>query len=229
MKRKILMLILISCLCTLNVNASRFKFIFKEQIIPTFSEQSADRIYCDTEGHWCTYSAERLYNEDIFTGIKIGKNYYFMPEEYITRGEFLLYLDTVVKTPSPKSLKLPFADAGSIPGWQFKTVCSMYEVGYIKGNTEGENLYFNYDEKISRMECALVLNNVLGLKNKADATDYYDNYLIPQYAVTGVKNVTDYGIMQGYTDNSFRPYVKMNRAMLADVLCKVKDYLSNNK
>ena len=229
MKRKILMLILICGLCSVNVSASKFKFIFKEQVMPAFSEQVEDIIYCDTVGHWCNYSAERLYNEDIFTGIKIGKNYYFMPDEHITRGEFLLYIDAVVQTPSPKSLSLPFTDTDSIPVWQFKTVCSMYEIGYIKGNTEEGNLYFNYDEKISRLECALILNNVLGLKNKADVTDYYDNYLIPEYAVTAVKNVTDYGLMQGYNDNSFRPYVKMNRAMLADVLCKVKDYRQNNK
>ncbi len=229
MKRKIMFLILILVLYITKVNASRFKFIFSERAVPAFSEQSEERIYCDTADHWCNYSAERLYNENIFTGIKIGKNYYFMPDEYITRGEFLLYLDTIVKTPSPKYETLPFADADSIPHWQFSTVCSMYEIGYIKGNAENGKLYFNYDEKMSRLECALILNNILNLKNKVEATDYYDNYLIPEYAVTAVKNITDYGLMQGYDDNSFRPYIKMNRAMLSNILCSVKDYLQNNK
>lgn len=229
MKRKFLILTISASLIMTNVNAAGFKFILSRQSVPAFSEQSEDRIYCDTANHWCNYSAERLYNEDIFTGIKIGKNYYFMPDEYITRGEFLLYLDAVLQTPAVKSLILPFADADSIPDWQIAAVSSMFKAGYIKGNTEGEHLYFNYDEKISRLECSLILNNVLGLKNDADTTDYYDNYLIPEYAVTAVKNVTDYGLMQGYDDNSFRPYVKMTRAMLANVLCQVKDYRKSNK
>ena len=230
MKRKFLILFFISVFTLTTANASKFKFIFSKQAVPAFSEQSdEDRIYCDTVGHWCNYAAERLYNEEIFTGIKIGKKYYFMPDEYITRGEFLLYLDAVLETPAAKSEILPFTDSGAIPSWQLPTVCSMFENGYINGNIEKGNLFFNHDEKISRLECAIILNNVLGIKKTADNTKYYDNYLVPKYAVTAVKNVTDYGLMQGYDDNSFRPYVKVTRAMLADILCKVKDYSQSKK
>ncbi len=228
MKRKILSLILIMVFTLTVVNASRYKFIFSRQTLPAFSDQSEDtgRIYCDTSDHWCNYSAERLYNEDIFKGIKIGKKYYFMPEDYITRGEFLLYIDAVLNVPAAKSNNLPFSDIQSIPLWQIPTVSSMMEAGYINGNIEKGKLFFNSDEKISRLECAIVLNNFLNLKNKADKTTYYDGYLIPEYAVTAVKNVTDYGLMQRYEDNSFRPYVKVTRGMLADILCKLKDYTS---
>ena len=229
MKRKCLILVLFLFLGTVSVNASRFKFIFSQRSIPAFSEQTDESIYCDIKNHWSNYSAERLYNENIFTGVKIGDSYYFMPDEYITRGEFLIYLDAVLKTPSSNIKTLPFADAKLIPDWQFKTVCAMFDAGYINGSTEKNLLYFNNDEKISRLECALILNNVLGTKSKAKTTDYYDNYLIPKYAVNAVKNVTDYGLMQGYEDNSFRPYIKINRAMLAEILCKVKDYRQSNK
>lgn len=226
MKRKILLLILIFTFVLTSVNASDFRFIFSKQTLPAFADQSEkeNRIYCDTAGHWCNYSAEKLYDEGIFTGIKIGENYYFMPDDYITRGEFLLYINAVLNIPDAKSKILPFADKSSIPSWQLPTVYSMFESGYINGNVEKGNLYFNHDEKISRLECAIVLNNFLNIKSEKDATKYYDSYLIPKYAVSAVNNVTDYGLMQGYDDNSFRPYVKVTRAMLADVLCKLKDY-----
>lgn len=229
MNRKFLTIFFIFILTATNVSASRFKFIFTPKATPVFEDNSEDRIYCDTVGHWCNFSAERLYNEGIFCGIKIGENYYFMPDEYITRGEFLLYLNAVIKIPHTESAKLPFADEKSIPYWQYSTVCSMYKNGYIHGNTENGKLYFNYDEKISRLECSIILNNILGIKSKAETTDYYDNYIIPKYAVSSIKNVTDCGLMQGYEDNSFRPYLKMNRAMLAEVLCMVKDYIQINK
>ena len=228
MKRKILLFTIILVFTLNAVSASRFKFIFSKQTLPAFSDQSekTGKVYCDTVGHWCNYAAERLHNENVFTGIKIGYHYYFMPEEYITRGEFLLYINAVLDIPQAKSQNLPFADKSSIPLWQLSTVASMFEAGYINGNIEKENIFFNHDEKISRLECAIILNNFLNLENDADNTGYYDSYLIPKYAVTAVKNVTDYGLMQGYEDNSFRPYVKMNRAMLADILCKLKDYTS---
>lgn len=231
MTRKFFAVFLILIFYTTNTNASDFSFIFSRFFtVPTFSEDSEPEIiYCDTVGHWCSYAAERLYKEEIFTGIKIGKKYYFMPDEYITRGEFLLYLDAVLETPVSDTTVLPFADTKSIPGWQLSTVRSMYERGYIKGNMERKNLFFNHDEKISRLECAIILNNIIGLENTVKSTDYYDNYLIPQYAVTAVKNVSDFGLMQGYEDNSFRPYIKINRAMLADILCKVKDYYQDKK
>lgn len=228
MNRKLLITLFIMALFATNVSASRFKFIFSQQTVPAFTEKK-DSIYCDTTEHWCNYPAERLYNEGIFTGIKIGENYYFMPDEYITRGEFLLYLNAVLKIPDTKNIKLPFTDEHSIPKWQYSTICSMYENGFIHGNTENGKTYFNYDEKISRLECAIILNNILGLNNTADSTKYYDNYIIPKYAVTPIKNVTDYGLMQGYEDNSFRPYLKINRAMLANILCMVKDYVKSNK
>ena len=228
MKRKILIVILIMGLFSTNVSASKFKFIFSPKTAPAFAENNSG-IYCDTAEHWCNYSAERLYNEGIFAGIKIGKKYYFMPDEYITRGEFLLYLNAVLEIPDNENIILPFEDEKSIPKWQYPTICSMFEKGFIHGNTENNKTYFNYDEKISRLECAIILNNILGLKNTADATEYYDNYIIPKYAVTPIKNVTDYGLMQGYEDNSFRPYLKINRAMLANILCMVKDYTKTNK
>ena len=105
----------------------------------------------------------------------------------------------------------------------------MYESGIIKGNIENDNLYFNHSEKISRLECAIILNNMLGLENSFSATDYYDGYLIPSYAVTAVKNVSDYGLMKGYEDGSFRPYIKITRAMIADILCSTKDYYESQK
>ena len=225
MKRKIFILFFLWVFLTTGINAAAFDFLFpKITNIPAFSKNTEEEIYCDTIGHWCNYSAEKLYKEGIFTGMKIGDNYYFSPDEYITRGDFLLYLNAILKIPASSREKLPFADLSSIPKWQLTTVQTMYDNKLIRGNIEKGKIFFNYDEKISRLECAIILNNMLGLKSPKETTDYSDNYLIPDYAVSAVKNVSDYKLMQGYEDKSFRPYIKINRAMLADILCKVNDY-----
>lgn len=223
MKRKFFTVLTVLCMIISRVYASPFDLFFSKKTLNAFSQKPEESIYCDTVGHWCNYAAERLFNEDIFQGIKIGKNYYFMPDEYITRGEFLLYLNAVLNIPTQNSSALPFNDASSIPKWQYPTVYTMYTMGYINGNREKNGLFFNHDEKISRLECALVLNNMLSINNSSEKTEYYDSYLIPKYALNAVKNVTDYGLMQGYEDKSFRPYVKVTRGMLADILCHAKD------
>lgn len=229
MKRKISIILLLFTLITQNVQASIIdSLIYVFSAKPAFEEtQTASRIYDDTQNHWCNYSAERLYNEGIFKGIQIGDKSYFMPDVYITRGEFLLYLNTLLQKDTSSSVTLPFADASSIPVWQLPTVSAMYKAGIIHGNTEKQKLYFNHDEKISRLDCAIILNNMLNIKNNDSKADFYDSYLIPKYAVGAVKNVTDYGLMNGFEDQSFRPYIKITRGMLAEILCNVKDYIES--
>ena len=65
---------------------------------------------------------------------------------------------------------------------------------------------------------------MLNINSNNSQTDFYDSYLIPKYASNAVKNVSEYGLMKGYDDGSFRPYIKITRGMLADILCNVKDY-----
>lgn len=223
MKRKILFCLLIFVLTTSSAYASRFKFIFSPKAINTFSPNE-NSFYCDTLGHWCDYAATRLHNEGIFTGIKIGNQYYFSPDQQVTRGEFLLYVSAVLQMEPKEAEIVPFADFYSVPIWQRATVSQMYKIGIIHGSYENGELYFNNDESITRLEAAQILNNFLGIKGLIGQMAYTDSYLIPRYATEAVKNVADYGLMKGYDDGSFRPYIRLNRAMLADILCNLKDY-----
>jgi len=226
MKRKISIILLLFTFFATKTHASIIDSILSAFTAkPAFKETDTSvHIYADTQNHWCNYSAERLYNEGIFKGIQIGDTNYFMPEESITRGEFLLYLNSILKKDVSADVPLPFADTKTIPKWQLPTVCAMYKAGIIHGNTEKEKLYFNHDEKLSRLDCAIILNNVLGIDRQHSKTDFYDSYLIPKYAISAVKNASDYGLIKGYEDGSFRPYIKITRGMLADILCNVKDY-----
>ena len=223
MKRKILFVLLIVAFVTSNVYASRFKFIFSPKSINAFSP-TEDSFYCDTAGHWCDYAATRLHKEGVFTGMKIGNRYYFDPDQQVSRGEFLLYVSAVLQMEPKETESVPFADFYSVPVWQRATVSQMYKLGMIHGSYENGGLYFNNDESITRLETAHILNNFLGIKGVGGQTAFADSYLIPRYATESVKNVADYGLMKGYDDKSFRPYIRLNRAMLADILCNLKDY-----
>ncbi len=207
-----------------SVNAYAFSFNVtetKKNNVSSIEENQS--IYCDINAHWCKESAEELFKDDVFKGIKIGGNYYFMPDEPVTRGEFLLYLNAVLNIPTDSNkVFLPFNDTKLIPSWQYPTVGLMYQKGYIKGNLEKTGLFFNGDEKISRLECTLILNNIFKPAKNSKPLSYSDEYLIPTYARTAVENITERNLIKGYDDNSFRPYIKITRGMLADILCRIK-------
>lgn len=224
MKRTLFILLLILSFSAVNVNASRFRFILNPLTQKASSDNVDTNIYCDIKNHWCAYGAMRLYKEGIYTGIKIGKNYYYQPETPITRGDFLLYVNSIINMPEDSSFALPFGDSSSVSYWQKPVISAMYRAGIIKGNLERDKLYINSDQHITRLECAIILNNILKGNKDYAPNDYSDSYLIPKYASSSVKNVTDYHIMRGYEDKSFRPYIKVTRAMLADILCNLKDY-----
>ena len=227
MKRKVLCIFLLFIFVSQNIYASKFKFIFSPKSKPVFGENGKN-IYCDIDEHWCGYSAQKLFDENIYRGEQIGEKYYFNPEKQITRGEFLLYMSAVLNIEYSNEKDAPFYDFDIIPFWQRDIVNGMYSHNIIHGNDENGKLYFNYDEKISRVEAAEIINRILGLSDEYKETTYSDSYLFPKYAYGAVKNVSDCGIMKGYTDQSFRPYVKVTMAMLADILCNLKDYCDKN-
>ena len=95
MKRKISIILLLFTFIATNVQASIFNSVISIfSAKPAFKETDKSlHIYEDTQNHWCNFAAARLYNEGIFKGIQIGDKNYFMPDDNITRGEFLLYLN----------------------------------------------------------------------------------------------------------------------------------------
>ena len=227
MKKKILICLLALTFFHTNIYASRFRFILNDRIKAVSSDRSDtdfEGIYCDTNGMWCENSAERLYREGIFEGIKIGNYRYFQPDAQITRGEFLLYAETVSDLADGIIKQVPFDDFPVVPVWQQRIVSKMYGAGVISGAVEGGKLYGNFDEQISRLDAAQIISKALKLPPSASADSYSDSYLIPSYASEAVRSVSESKIMKGYGDGSFRPYVKVTRGMLAEILCNAKDY-----
>lgn len=231
MKTKLIISVVILSLFNTNIYASNFRFILSDKIKPAFSsadEANEAKTYCDTDGLWCESSAKRLFDEGLFEGIKIGKNRYFQPDVEITRGDFLLYLETVAPAQKSEADAAPFEDFALIPYWQRRVIVDMYNAKVIRGAVEGGKLYSNFDENISRLEAALIISNALNLEKGTDVA-YTDSYLIPKYASEGIASVTKSEIMKGFSDGSFRPYIKVTRAMLADMICNIEDFKNRAK
>jgi hypothetical protein len=198
-----------------------------EQSVPPPSPPSRAFRYEDMLGHWGETSAVKLAEDNILTGYKIGKKYFFYPEAELTRGDFILYLVSAlaIDVSAYAEIASPFADAAATPAWMNLQAKAAYDAGIIKGSLEGDALYLNADEKITRLEAVAMLNNTIKPRVvSVGEAEYTDMYLVPAWGVVYIQNMTAYGLLDGYADGTVRPYAKITRAMSAEMLNQTLKY-----
>jgi len=187
--------------------------------------------YEDMLGHWGEYSALKLEDLGILRGMQIAGKFYFYPNVELTRGDFILYIVSALKinTEPYAEIASPFADAEEIPAWINLQAKAAYDAGIIKGVLEDGKVYLRPFDKLTRIETIMILNNTIKPNaESSNVSDYADKYLIPQWAQQAVQNMTDYGLLKGYDDNTVRPYVKINRAMAAELIYQTLKYKEAN-
>lgn len=201
----------ISNIATISITIS----VPAEEIIP-FN-------YIDMQNHWANYSASHLAARGLIIGEEIGSRYYFYPERQMTRADFILFLLAITESNEDATIKIPkvtFADEESTPDWLIEAAKLAYAKGIIKGSAEGDKLYLNAYNPLSRKEAVVMIDNVLKLTNSTDRLTYEDTSLIPEWATQAVKNLTAYKIIQGDSENKFSPNKIITRAEAAEMCYK---------
>jgi len=156
--------------------------------------------YIDLQDHWVNYSASHLAARDIIVGEKIGNRFYFKPNTITTRQDFILYLLALTESNKDAEITIPkitFEDEKMYPDWLLEAAKLAYAKGIIKGSSNGNKLYLNLYDNITRSEAAVMINNVLKVNADAENLTYADKSDIPTWAMSAVKALTAYKIMQG--------------------------------
>lgn len=188
----------------------------EEEIIPFF--------YVDMQEHWANYSASHLAARGVIIGEEIGGRFYFYPNREITRADFMLYLLAITESNEDANIEIPnvtFADAVSTPDWLIEAAKLAYAKGIIKGSASGNQLYLNAYNSLTRKEAVVMINNILDLTNSTDKLNYVDTNSIPDWATQAVKNLTAYKIIQGNSNNEFRPNKIISKAEAAEMCFKL--------
>lgn len=123
--------------------------------------------YADMSGHHANYAALRLAEEGIYIGEQLGNEYFFCPDDALSRGEFLtLCLNTVGLAPLEGINRTGFSDDESIPTWEKAYVSAGLMAGVIQGysNDNGE-IIFSASDEISCAEAMVMLNNALKISD----------------------------------------------------------------
>lgn len=183
--------------------------------------------YSDTNSHWAAKEISRLSSQKIVE----GNNGYFSPDQAITRAQFAkLIVQALGQGEEVKLLKgskTVFTDVPS-SSWAAGYVTLAQEQGIVTGFADGT---FRPNQKIKRYEIAVMLSRAL--KPLADRQEppelnFTDTQEIPGWAADGVGQVVQLGLVNGYTDNTFRPNRDTTRAEATALLTRYLDVLGRS-
>ena len=188
-----------------------------EQISPEYYDESK------LTEHW-GYDAMRLCLEQGY--LQYGKDGAWLPNHYVTRGEFAMALGKFcgVFSSYHSPLGNPFSDVDA----------GDERAPYIlwindSGLMCGYDGHFRPDDRITREEIATVLARYLLTTGRVAQTDgtslalYRDRRFISDWAREGVATCTDCGILQGGATGFF-PKDNLTRAQAATILQRLSQY-----
>lgn len=160
---------------------------------------------------WAEDAIMTLYEKNIIKG---KTNSLFAPEDSITRAEFVKMLTAGLEI-YDESAVCGFSDAKN--HWAYGYIASAYSKGYIMGQSDE---LFGVDSAITREDTAVILYRILQVNaNAAKVTNPEANYSdmdeISDYAVRSVRMLSEYGVIKGFEDNTFKPGNPLTRAEAA--------------
>jgi surface protein len=135
----------------------------------------------------------------------------FKPEENITRAEFVKLVNRVFNFTEEGCEN--FSDING-SDWFYKDVLIAMNAGYIKGY---EDNTFRGNNPITREEIAVIITRIKNLKPMGQLS-FTDAYSISNWATDSVNAIFNNNIVQGYSDNTFRPKENAKREHVVKML-----------
>lgn len=213
MKRKISYLLIISLLVgfsitpTFAVSNNPFEVFLNnmQSIKDNIGEvvQNLINKFHDMKNHWAVEWVAKLEGLGIISGYGDGT---FRPNDNITVAEFTVLVLKAQGRTIPKTT----------PWYQGIVDTAIKEGLIIKGEFD------NYDQRlINRGEMARIVVRAMGEKPASGSTSFKDDYKIPSDIKGFVKTATEYNIISGYTDGTFRHDGYATRAEASTIIAKM--------
>lgn len=190
--------------------------------------------YKDMQEHWANFSASHLATRGFVIGEQIGNDFYYWPDKQMSRGEFLLFLLSVLDINDTENVAdITFADEDLIPDWMLEKAKIAYEMEIISGVADdSDSLYLYPNSPITRAEAFVMINNALLVKTDAVNTDekinYSDATSIPSWAMQAIQNLSAYQIIQGSSNNVVNPSNITSRGEAAELCYKLLKQIETN-
>ena len=171
---------------------------------------------------WAKDAIESLAARGIAEGTGEGM---FQPGRNITRAEFITLLMNALDWQDPAAVST-FQDIRS-DQWYYNSIASAQKQGIVEGKPDHT---FGPDESITRQDMAVMLHRALQVKRLQPAVThnpavFQDQTSISSYAEKAVRNLGQYGIVEGMDNGAFSPFLQANRAQAAVMIFRVLQVL----
>lgn len=198
---------------------------------PLPTSQPLSFVYRDMVTHWGNYSAVKMVEAGVMKGERIGSKYYFYPDKTLTRLDCINYVLASLYVESddiPDNMHI-FADSDKYDDYVNLAAAKAYDLGIIEGSVgEDGQLYLNPFAPVKRVELIKMLDAAIGDKiNSRASLSFADSGIIPEWAVQHIQNMLGYGIIQGYDDNTLRPFNNVTKAEATEMLYQTVKYNSS--
>ena len=195
----------------------------------TIEKTKSGVTYADTEGSPAAAAAQHLAEAGIFTGTKIGDQYYFQPDAEVSRSEFLaMVMETAGREVTPVTMT-GFCDDASIPTWAKAYAAAGVTDGIVQGKTTAEGAAFRGEEPITFNEAATVLDRVLDLGDVELDVWYADREAVPSWAAQAVGNMEAVSVLAAGSFGSQTMEQAVTRADAARMLSAAKTLLDGEE
>lgn len=185
----------------------------KEKIWDVFKShlKQKNKIFEDVEDdYWAVTAIKHLKENGIITG---RTENLFMPETAITRAEIASMICRVIDINGFKEQTNEYIDVSG--HWAESAINAITKMGIVNGY---ENKTFRPDQKITREECAKIMCSLTKEKNKLQEYIPFSDVNKTNWSYEYIKELTQKGILKGYTDNTFRGKNNITRAEVAKMI-----------
>lgn len=186
---------------------------------PTKAPSTADiNPYSDIDSFdWAKEAIIGLTNAGIVNGMGDDE---FNPTGNVTREQFCKMVVQLFGV-SVNETDTDFADVDE-NAWYAPYITAAVQAGYVQGQSSE---YFGVGEVIMRQDMATILYRATGFSGDEASLSFTDTDNIAAYAKDAVAELVGLGVMNGYSDGSFKPRGSATRAEAAKVIWGIYELL----
>lgn len=186
------------------------------------SKQKTKVTYSDMTGVEGHREAVRLAEAGLLVGEKMGTDYFFHPEQTMSRAQFTALAMEVAEMESMDGVQVTgFADDGVMAMWAKPYVSAALRSGVVRGSfDEVGQVVFLPDAPVTAAEAAVLLNRALAVTDVPSAAETMAD--VPAWCVQAVANLDSCGAMPASAVLS-EPLTRAQAAVMLDRAMDVMD------
>ena len=187
-------------------------------------ERMSEVVYSDMTEHKEYNAAVTLTAMGIMSGKLIGDNSYFMPEESVSRAEFLtMAMKCAGVSPDKSTSASYFDDNAEISAGHLPYVKAAAKLGIINGEFKEGKLLFRPNDVITKYEAASILANLMDISGIEASVSFEDVSTIPVWARDGLTKLCSMGIIS-YEGETVNASAALTRADATEYLYNMLKY-----